>query len=46
MILVHRSDPPVKSQKPTEPHGAIRRRKVSSMLLRGMNAFEIFEALR
>ena len=26
----------MKSQKPTEPHGAIRRRKVSSMLLRGM----------
>jgi len=33
-------------QKTTEPHVAIRRRKVSSMLLRGMNAFEIFEALQ
>jgi hypothetical protein len=36
----------VARQKTTEPHVAIRRRKVSSMLLRGMNAFEIFEALQ
>jgi hypothetical protein len=35
----------VKSQKTTEPHVAIRRRKVSSMLLRGMNPYEITEAL-
>jgi hypothetical protein len=33
-------------QKNAEPHVVIRRRKVASMLLRGMNTHEIYEALQ